>query len=130
MRDDMKIMPADGWNHLPCREKQYITDLGRTKKGMFYSFFRHSTPYGVWTLEGGTWVIFNRDYVPIWVWELDKPARTTRPHWVTDYVKQQYFWGAPHFFNVDRVEGQRHALLLHTWIMLGNRAQLTEEIRK
>lgn len=50
-------------------------------------------PYGVWTLDDGSEVVFSRDYFPMWRISRDGNVERALPWiWVSSIQKQQYFW--------------------------------------
>jgi hypothetical protein len=52
-------------------------------------------PYGMWTLEDGTEVLYTRDYKPIWWRSIDGKVSTREPEWVQGIVPNK----STSFFN-------------------------------
>lgn len=56
-------------------------------------YYRVTLPYGKWTTEDGTEVLFNRKYQPIWVKHPNKKANIAAPDWwVPGIVKQEFYY--------------------------------------
>jgi hypothetical protein len=56
-------------------------------------YYRVTLPYGKWTTEDGTEVLFNRKYQPIWVKHPDgKVDSAARDWWVSNIVKQEWYY--------------------------------------
>jgi hypothetical protein len=56
-------------------------------------YYRVTYPYGKWTTEDGTEVLFNRKYQPIWVKHPDgKVDSAARDWWVSNIVKQEWYY--------------------------------------
>ena len=56
-------------------------------------YYRVTLPYGKWTTEDGTEVLFNRKYQPIWVRHTNKKADIAAlDWWVPGIVKQEFYY--------------------------------------
>jgi len=55
---------------------------------------RKELPYGMWTTETGTEVLFNRSYTPIWARHLGvfKPVEFTEYKWIDNIKYQDFFF--------------------------------------
>lgn len=49
-------------------------------------------PYGKWTCENGTEVLFNRDYLPIWTRETNRKVNTIDPDTHINYIGEPEFY--------------------------------------
>lgn len=56
-------------------------------------YMRLTLPYGMWTTEQGTKVLFNRNYQPIWVMQPSgEVTEANRDWWVPDIVTQEWYY--------------------------------------
>jgi hypothetical protein len=77
----------------------YDRDTRRWRRPTKYERMRAELPYGLWTEEDGSQVLFNRDYHPIWrrkpdgtVGGVDDPIGPNGKRWI-------YWISQDHFFN-------------------------------
>ena len=68
--------------------------------------------YGVWTEEGGSKVLFSRDYKPLWrLTDGKKPERLRPWEWI-EWTESQHFWddGNTPWWSVRRLEEEQNRL--------------------
>lgn len=53
---------------------------------------RRTLPYGMWTLDNGTEVLFNREYHPLLQRGGPVKLHTNRQIWFDNIVKEEFFW--------------------------------------
>lgn len=86
-----------GANNLLAREElEVYEDQSLSKYFMPYRLF---IPYGLWTCDDGTQVLFNRDYKPIWIKDVQGNVSKICPDTWIRFVHQEWFFNDSHMFD-------------------------------
>lgn len=67
-------------------------ELAQHRAGIFFIPMRFWMPYGVWTEEDGSKVLFSRDYCPLWKIKKDCAPTQDDPNRAVHFTDQQWFF--------------------------------------
>ena len=67
-------------------------ELSQHRTGHFFIPMRFWMPYGVWTEEDGSKVLFSRDYCPLWNIQEDRAPAQDDPNRAVRFTDQQWFF--------------------------------------
>ena len=125
------LVSREGDQNGPCMA---MTDL-KIQRGVGYEFIQHREgkffipmrfwmPYGIWTEEDGTKVLFSREYCPLWkIQEGHAPVQDDPDRWV-DFIDQHWF------FNEMVIEDRKRGLKILDGYQISSVPKLVEWLPK
>ncbi|WP_066754019.1 DUF5623 domain-containing protein [Sphingobacterium populi] len=113
-------------------EREEITVARKQSKAKKFCPMRLTLPYGKWHCEQGIEILFNRDYIPIWMKDVNGKVQQVDPNIKVIHIDEQEFYfsdkSAP--WAGDKSTEIRCTNILNSWNVLQRSSILMEELRE